>query len=75
MRYISTRGEAPALSFKEALLVGLADDDGLYVPETWPTFTPEEIRAFRGRPYTEVAFRVIRAFVGGERSTTRCSVA
>ena len=66
MRYISTRGEAPALSFKEALLVGLADDDGLYVPETWPTFTPEEIRAFRGRPYTEVAFRVIRAFVGGE---------
>ena len=66
MRYISTRGRAPALGFKEALLVGLAEDDGLYVPESWPRFTPEEIRALRGRPYTEVAFRVIGAFVDGE---------
>jgi len=66
LRYISTRGRAPALGFKEALLVGLADDDGLYVPETWPTFTPDEIRAFRGLPYAEVAFRVIGAFVDGE---------
>lgn len=37
MRYISTRGQAPALSFEDAMLSGLARDGGLYVPETIPT--------------------------------------
>ncbi|HQU01912.1 MAG TPA: hypothetical protein PLI12_05645, partial [Acetobacteraceae bacterium] len=38
MRYISTRGSAPALDFAGVLLAGLANDGGLYVPETWPVF-------------------------------------
>jgi threonine synthase len=66
MKYISTRGRAPALSFKQALLVGLAEDGGLYVPETWPQFTPGEIASMRGQPYAEVAFQVMRRFVDGE---------
>ncbi|MFV2034826.1 MAG: threonine synthase [Halocynthiibacter sp.] len=66
MKYISTRGQAPELTFKQALLVGLADDGGLYVPQTWPTFTPDEIAAFRGKPYAHVAFEVMRRFVDGE---------
>ena len=36
MRYVSTRGAAPVLDFGDALLAGLADDGGLYVPEAWP---------------------------------------
>ena len=36
MRYISTRGAAPTLGFSDILLAGLADDGGLYVPESWP---------------------------------------
>ena len=36
MRYISTRGTAPTLSFEEVTLAGLASDGGLYVPESWP---------------------------------------
>ena len=36
MRYISTRGQAPALPFAETMLTGLARDGGLYVPETVP---------------------------------------
>jgi len=40
MRFISTRGEAPALSFEEVVLAGLASDGGLYVPESLPTFAP-----------------------------------
>lgn len=48
MEYISTRGTAPALTFKEALLVGLAEDGGLYVPREWPQFSAETIRSFRG---------------------------
>ncbi len=65
MRYISTRGRAPALGFDEALLTGLARDGGLYVPETWPTLTGPEIRALAGLPYAEAVFRVMRPFVGG----------
>jgi threonine synthase len=67
-RYISTRGEAPELSFCEVMLTGLARDGGLYVPETWPHLSPESIAAFFGRPYWEVATDVIRPFVGGEIS-------
>ena len=36
------------------------------MPETWPTLSPEAIAALAGRPYAEVAFEVIRPFVGGE---------
>ncbi|MCB1400081.1 MAG: threonine synthase, partial [Rhodobacteraceae bacterium] len=64
MRYISTRGQAPVLNFGEAMLTGLARDGGLYVPETVPAFTAEEIAALAGLSYEEVAFRVMRPFVG-----------
>ena len=66
MRYISTRGAAPALGFTDVLLAGLARDGGLYVPETWPKLTADEIRALRGLRYEEIAFRIMRPFVGGE---------
>ncbi|HEX5509925.1 MAG TPA: threonine synthase [Pseudolabrys sp.] len=65
MRYISTRGEAPALGFVEAMLTGLARDGGLYVPEAWPTMSPNAIEGLAGRPYAEVACEVIRPFVAG----------
>jgi len=64
MRYVSTRGRAPSVGFTDAVLQGLAPDGGLYVPEAWPTFTPDEIAGFAGRPYAEVAARVIGAFAG-----------
>ncbi len=64
MKYVSTRGKAPALTFEEAMLSGLARDGGLYVPETVPQMSAEDIRALHGLPYEEVAFRVMRPFVG-----------
>ena len=63
MRYISTRGQAPALNFEDVLLAGLASDGGLYVPENLPRFTLEEIASWNGLPYHELAFRVMRPFV------------
>ncbi len=63
MKYISTRGQAPALSFENAMLSGLATDGGLYVPETWPHMTEAEIAALAGLSYEETAFRVIKPFV------------
>ncbi|HRK23891.1 MAG TPA: threonine synthase [Beijerinckiaceae bacterium] len=65
MRYISTRGLAPSLSFADALLAGLARDGGLYVPETWPTLTPAAIAGLAGLPFHEVAVRVLKPFVAG----------
>jgi threonine synthase len=65
MRYISTRGEAPVLNFPDALLAGLARDGGLYVPETWPTLSPEAIGALSGQPYPEIARRVLAPFIAG----------
>ena len=66
MRYVSTRGEAPSLGFSDVLLAGLARDGGLYVPETWPTLTTDEIAALAGLPYAEIAFRVISRFTGDD---------
>jgi len=65
MRYISTRGAAPALSFEEVTLAGLATDGGLYVPESWPSFSAAEIVALRGLSYVETAVAVMRPFVAG----------
>ncbi|HEX2147313.1 MAG TPA: threonine synthase [Pseudorhizobium sp.] len=66
MEYISTRGEAPALGFRDALLAGLARDGGLYMPREWPMLTKREIRSFRGKRYQDVAFEIVRRFTGDE---------
>jgi threonine synthase len=66
LRYVSTRGTAPVLGFQDVLLTGLAGDGGLYVPETWPDWSAEDFQRLAGRPYAEVAFAVMRPFVGDE---------
>ena len=65
MRYVSTRGEAPALSFDEVLLAGLARDGGLYVPKLWPRFSSKEFKALAGRGYADAALAIMRPFVAG----------
>ena len=66
MQFVSTRGEAPVLGFSDAVLSGLASDGGLYLPESWPQISPDEIASFAGKPYADVAFAVISRFVGDE---------
>jgi threonine synthase len=66
VRYVSTRGEAPALGFRDVVLAGLARDGGLYLPETWPTLSKAEIADFAGLPYPEAAYRIISRFSGDE---------
>ncbi|MGV3769501.1 MAG: threonine synthase [Sphingobium phenoxybenzoativorans] len=63
MKYISTRGSAPALGFEEVTLAGLGSDGGLYLPEAWPSFTREQIAALAGLSYVETAVRVMAPFV------------
>ncbi|MAA56621.1 MAG: threonine synthase, partial [Rhodobacteraceae bacterium] len=57
MKYISTRGLAPSLSFEDAMLTGLALDGGLYVPEYIPKISQDEILSLKGCRYQEIAFR------------------
>ncbi|MER8578633.1 threonine synthase [Mesorhizobium sp. M1423] len=66
MQYVSTRGEAPALGFSDAVLAGLARDGGLYLPSAWPNFSAAEIRAMRGLAYPDLAIRVLSPFLSGE---------
>ncbi len=66
MKYVSTRGEAPVLGFSDALLAGLARDGGLYLPESYPQFSAEDIRNLRGKSYVEIALAVLSPFVNGE---------
>ena len=65
MKYISTRGNAPELTFEDVLLTGLASDGGLYVPKEVPQFSLEEIESWRDLSYTELAHKVIYPFVEG----------
>ena len=68
MRYVSTRGQAPALDFADVTLAGLARDGGLYVPERWPSLSKGDIAALAGKSYGEAAVRVMQPFVAGALS-------
>ena len=68
MKFVSTRGRAPSLSFADTVLTGLASDGGLYVPEKLPTFSREEIAEMAGLDYQELAFRIMWPFVAEDLS-------
>jgi threonine synthase len=71
MKYISTRGNAPVLDFEGATLAGLASDGGLYVPESWPQFSHDEIAAMAGLSYAQLAAKVMAPFVGDSLTPER----
>lgn len=66
IQFYSTNGNAPKISFGEALLQGLAPDKGLYMPEIIPTFTTQEIQAFSTQTYPEIACAVFSKFFGSD---------
>ncbi len=63
MKFISTRGNAPAVTFGSALTQGLAPDGGLYMPEAWPSVP---LSAFDGvQELSDIANVMLRPFVAG----------
>lgn len=66
MKYVSTRGKAPVLNFADTVMTGLARDGGLYMPETFPQFSPGAIRALRGKSYAAIARAVLWPFAEGD---------
>lgn len=63
MRYISTRGGIQPIPFKDAVMMGLATDGGLLLPESYPQVSAELLESWRGLPYPELALRIIAPFV------------
>ena len=63
MKYISTRGGSPKLSFSEVLLTGLAPDGGLYLPETYPKFSLDSLKQLREKSYQELALTIFSHFI------------
>jgi threonine synthase len=64
MKYVSTRGTAPELTFEEAMMTGLARDGGLYVPDEIPGLNHAQIAAMAGQSYEDIAYAVMRPFIG-----------
>lgn len=64
MQYVSTRGTAPILGFDAAMMTGLARDGGLYLPQTIPQLAHRDIAAMAGQSYEDVAFAVMRPYLG-----------
>ena len=65
MQYISTRSKdksASKRSFSQILLEGLAPDGGLYMPESYPVVTGQELDKWRSLSYAELAFEILGKF-------------
>ncbi len=66
IKYFSTNLNAKELTFSEAILKGIAEDKGLFMPKDIPNFTKEQISSFSKKEYYEIAFEVIRKFLVGQ---------
>ncbi len=62
MKYKSTRGQVRGISFKDAVMMGLAEDGGLLLPESIPQIDVNELEELAGLAYPELAFRIISRF-------------
>jgi threonine synthase len=69
LKYYSTNLKSPEVSFKEALLKGLAPDGGLYMPVSFPLLTPEILESFDGKEYHEIAYIVLNNIIGNDISS------
>lgn len=65
-KYYSTNLKSAEVTFKEALLKGLAPDGGLYMPSSLPVLSAKELNSFSKKEYYEIAFEVLYKLIGNE---------
>ena len=70
MNYISTRNNQKSFTFKDVFLKGLADDGGLFVPQSIKQFKQEELDYFKSLSYNDLAAEIIYPFIGDFMSKT-----
>ncbi|MBF0212897.1 MAG: threonine synthase [Magnetococcales bacterium] len=72
MRYISTRGSVPPISFSKAVMMGLATDGGLLLPERIPTISADQLRHWSRLSFQDLAVEVMSPFMtAGEPVTAQ----
>ncbi len=64
MKYISTRDKSKNFEFKDVFLKGLADDGGLFIPESLHKYSESEIGDFKKLSYSDLAKKIIYPFIG-----------
>ena len=64
MKYISTRNSKETFEFKEVFIKGLADDGGLFIPQSLNKYSVTEINSFRELEYNQLAKKIISTFIG-----------
>lgn len=62
MQYISTRGNTAPMAFSDVLLMGLAPDGGLMLPQSYPTIDEATLDAWRKLDYTELAYEIMSLY-------------
>ncbi len=62
MRYLSTRGHVGGLSFEDAVLMGLADDGGLLLPESIPVIPEKTLHDWAQLSYSDLAFKILSLY-------------
>ncbi len=70
IKYYSTNRRSAEVSFQEALLIGIAPDGGLYLPVSFPVFSPDEFKSFSEISYSGIASIVLNKLIGGEVDKT-----
>ena len=73
MKYISTRNSSKTFKFKDVFIKGLADDGGLFIPQTLNKFSEYEINSFQNLSYIDLAKKIILPFIGDFMSENELS--
>lgn len=66
MKYYSTNQSVPKVSLKEAVVQGLASDNGLFMPERIEKFQPDFFENIQQLSFQEIAFEVAKKFFGDD---------
>ena len=64
MKYISTRNNTKTFEFKDVFIKGLADDGGLFIPESLSKYSDMQINSFKKLEYNDLAKKIISTFIG-----------
>ena len=64
MKYVSTRNNKKTFKFRDVFIKGLADDGGLFIPESLRKYSETEISSFKKREYNDLAKKIISTFIG-----------
>ena len=63
LQYVSNKGGGRPVDFETAILDGFAVDGGLYVPESLPEISLEQLKKWKGLSYVELAFEILSLFI------------